>query len=368
MSFNSVFNVDKSLESYKKPELVLGDEPGLFDTVNKHYPKIWSLYKEMKSLDWSEDEFDYTQCNIDFKTCSPEVAAVMIKTLAWQWEADSIASRSIITVLAPFITSSELWAAWLEVAKSEVVHAATYSEIVRMSFDNPEEVLAEILSVKENLSRLDTVAKMFAEAHTVGHEYALGIRKNDQDTYNTVFATVATLYILERFQFMDSFANTFTICSSGLFQPIGKAVQKICQDEFEVHCELDKEVLIQMMATERGRIAMETVKPRIREIFIEVVESELKWLDYTFDYGRIQIPGATCDLIKKWALFNAKAVDTFLQLDTDYDFPDHNPMPGLEPWINMNKTQAAPQEQDLAAYKVASIRNDDEGADFECDF
>ena len=48
----------------------------------------------MKSLDWDENEVDYSQCNSDFKTAQRGVSDMMIRTLAWQWEADSVASRS----------------------------------------------------------------------------------------------------------------------------------------------------------------------------------------------------------------------------------------------------------------------------------
>ena len=35
---DTVFNYDKT--DYQKPLLLLGQRPGLFDTVNRHYPEI----------------------------------------------------------------------------------------------------------------------------------------------------------------------------------------------------------------------------------------------------------------------------------------------------------------------------------------
>ena len=78
--------------------------------------------------------------------------------------------------------------------------------------------------------------------------------------------------------------------------------------------------------------------------------------------------GANADMIKQWVLFNAKDVAKFLDIDSKYTFPRHNPMPGLENWINMNKTQAAPQEQDLAQYKIKALVPDDDGVVFDTDF
>lgn len=361
-----IFNENKTKKEYENTPLIMGPEPGLFDTIHKKHPKIWSLYKEMKSLDWDENEFDYTQCNLDFKNVSPDISDMMIEQLAWQWEADSVASRSIITALAPFISSSELWAAWQRVSDNEVVHAATYSEIVRMSFDNPNEVLDRILKIKESFERLDVVANVFRDTVIIGCEYILGQRENDQDTYNAVYLAICTLLMLERVQFMASFAITFTICEAGPFQPIGKAVQKICQDELEIHCELDKAVLTAENKTERGKIAKETLKDRISEIFHAVVDAERKWLrDRMFMNGR-QLAGANLEILDQWVLFNAKDVDRFLGIGSKtYTYPKFNPMPALEKWINMNKQQAAPQEQDLAAYKVGAFSYDDDGFEFD---
>jgi ribonucleoside-diphosphate reductase beta chain len=354
---NHVFNLDKTPTEYSKTGLFMCGKQGLFDIVNKQYPKIWALYKEMKSLDWDENEVDYFQCNSDFKNCPKGVSDMMIRTLAWQWEADSVASRSIAPVLAPFISSSELWAVWQRISDNEVVHAAAYSEIVRMSFDNPSEVLADVLSIKESVSRLEVVAKELGDLYVASHKYALGLVKADQETYNTLYKGIVALLLLERIQFMSSFAITFTIADSGWFQPIGAIVKKIAQDELEVHCELDKAVLDIEHKTDRGSLAQKQTKDDVLRMFNEVVESEFAFVSYLFSEGR-SLVGTNAEIIKEWVLFNAKDVASFLNLNTEYKFPKTNPMPHLEMWLNMNKQQAAPQEQDVVAYKVGVVMDD----------
>lgn len=364
---NKTFNIDKTPEEYRrKSPLFFGQDPGLFDTVNKHYPSIWSIYKTMKSLDWSEDEFDYTQCNLDFKNCPKSVYDMMIRTLAWQWEADSVASRCIAPVLAPFITDSSLWAAWQRISDNEVVHAATYSEIVRMSFDDPEKVLSDILAVKESLVRLAAVKRVFDDLYLASHKYALGMITADE-AYDALFMGVVALFLLERVQFVSSFAITFTICSSNYFQPIGKAVQKIAQDELEVHVALDKEVIRIELSTERGQQAYTRLKDRIKELCDEIVNTELTWTGYLFSEGR-ELVGTTEQKVKNWVLFNARDVYEFLDIPTDLKLPKVNPMPHLEDWINIGKSQAANQEQDNNQYKVGTIVRDDTGAVFDIDF
>lgn len=361
-----IFNAEKS--DYETQGLFLGQDNGLFDTINKKHPKIWKLYKTMKKLDWDENEFDYSSCNVEFKTCSPSIYNMMIKTLAWQWEADSVASRSILPIMAPFISSSELFACWAEITKNECVHAATYSEIVRSSFDNPNDVLNEVLAVKESLSRLSVVAQALSFVYDISHKVALGIISKDSDqAYEAAILGTVGLLLLERIQFMSSFAVTFAICDTGLFNPIGKAVQKIAQDELEIHVELDKEVINIESKTERYNRIYPNIVDIVQKMADEVVQSELTWATYLFSEGD-ELVGVSEELLKQWCLFNAKDVYKFLKLESKWEFPKHNPLKFMEKWLDISKTQPSPQEEDNGQYKLNSVRKDDEGTTFSIDF
>lgn len=359
-----MFNKEKT--DYEKPSLFLGQEVGLFDTINKQYPDIWKIYKTMKSLDWDENEFDYSSCQKDFKNCDKDTKDMMIKTLAFQWESDSVASR-ISPIAGIFVTSSELWAAWQKLSEIEVLHVATYSEIVRNSFDNPREILDEVLSIKESFDRLHTVESTLKQSAKAAFEYAAGLRENDQDLYDHAFMFAVSMFLLERIQFMASFAVTFAIVDTGLFQPIGKAVQKIAQDEFETHVDLDKAVLRHEMKTERGKLAFERNKERINLMINEVVDSEMTWIDYLFSDGR-QLVGMNASLLKDWMLFCAKDVYRFFNMEAEHKLPAKNPLKFMENWLDISRIQASPQEQDNAQYKVGILRHDDAGEEFDVDF
>src|SRR5690625_1216204 len=216
--------------------------------------------------------------------------------------------------------------------------------------------------------RLERVVKAFDEAFTASHQYALGQIPNNQETYNKVFMMVVALYCMERIQFLASFAVTFAICDTGMFQPIGKAVQKIAQDELEIHAELDKVVLQHELTTERGRTAFEQCREDIEGLIEEVIDSELRWIEYLFSEGR-ELVGMNADRLSAWTLYCAKDVYNTLGLTTDkYNFPANNPLKFMEKWLNISKTQASPQEQDIAAYKVGVLQRTDEGMIFDDDF
>lgn len=365
MISNTVFNTEK--DDYETPSLFLGQAPGLVDTVNKKYPKIFELYKALKDLDWDENEFDYSPCNAEFKSCSKSTYEMMIKTLAWQWEADSIASRSIAPIVAPFINSTELWCAWQRISDNESIHALTYSEIVRNSFDDPTEVLDEVLKIEQSFERLEGVSKVFANAFTVGHQYALGMIEETDEVYDAIFMLTVGMLVLERLQFMASFAVTFAICDSGMFQPIGKAVQKIAQDELEIHVELDKAVIRNEMKTDRGKAAYERNKDSIKALIDEVVNGEFKWIEYLFSEGR-ELVGINEQVLKQWTLFCARDVYTFMDVKSEHTLPRQNPLRFMTNWLDISKTQSSPQEQENNQYKMGIVNRNDRGVVYDTDF
>ncbi len=365
----SVFNTTKSdYAGGSDRSLFLGEEPGLFDTVNRQHPKLWDLYKTLKSLDWDELEFDgFNTCNLEFKQVPKAISQCMIRTLAWQWEADSVAANTLLPVMAPFISAPELQALYTKITENEILHAATYSEIVRGSFDDPRQVLNEVLQVKEAMQRLSTVGWVLGKTKKISAEYSLGMRTRDDDeVYDAIILAEVAFLLLERIQFMASFAVTFALYDTGLFQPIGKAVQKICQDEFEIHVSAHKEVLKHEFSLPRGRAAFARLKPLIEKMINEVIDSELNFSDYSLDGD--PLVGLTKAKSKAWTLYSGRDVFEFFGLKSDRQLPKDNPLPYMEKHMDLSKTQSSPQEQQNAQYKVNVITRTDEGKVFDIDF
>ena len=368
LTSSNLFNPGKS--DYEHTPLLLGDEaPGLCDSINKNFPEIWKTYKNMKSLDWDENEFPFTSCNVEFKTCPRATYEMMIRTLAWQWEADSLASRAVAPIMACFNPNSELWAAYSAIGTNEILHALTYSEIVRSSFDNPKTVLAEIMEVQAALQRMDSIAKVMKHAYTVAHKYALGMVDNDQETFNAMYLMIVAMFLLERGQFASSFAVTFAVADSGLFVPIGKAVQKIAQDELEVHAELGRVVLNHLHTTKRGQLAQQQCKQLVTQMFTDVGASEIGWNGNLFSEGR-ELVGVNNQLMNQWSLFNLGDCLPTLGITNplEQEIPAKNPLRFMEDWLDIAKTQAAPQEQSNGQYKLNVMTRTDEGKTYDVDF
>lgn len=353
---DNILNTQK--KSYANTPLFLGEKPGLFDTINKSHPELFRIYKDMKLRDWDENEHSFISCVTDFKTCPKSVYDMMIRTIAWQWEADTVAARSILPIMAPFITNTELWCALSQITTNEITHSLTYSEIVRGSFENPDDVLKQILEIQAAFKRLETVAAIFEKAYDTSHKYALGQVGNTQETYNDIFMMLCAMLVMERIQFMASFAITFAICDTGVFAPVGVNVQKICQDELDIHVRFDKYVLGAEMQTQRGKVAMQQMYGQIKKLVDEVVHSELDWLhNDLFSEGR-ELIGVEASDISDWVLICASDVYSFFGITPDFVIPAKHNLTYLKRWIDMGKSQPSPQEQRNSAYLLGGFVDD----------
>lgn len=337
--------------------LFLGEPLGLFDSINKPFPDIFKLYKKMKSMDWDENEWPYEICNAQFKRAKASNYKRMLNTLSWQWETDSVAARCLFPVVAPYISNSELQAAWQLVSANETVHALTYSEIVRYSFDDPNEVLAYVLGVKEAQSRMDRIVRIFDTAFEVGHRVALGdISRSDPRAYHAIMMFTCALYALERIQFMDSFAVTYAESLNGDFLPIASSIQKIQTDEFEVHQVLDKTILTHEFKTQRGREFFEDNKKEIKELIYDVRNTEIDWNTNTLFADGTEAPKLNLRELNAFVDFNTTDVMDFF----GFNFKERVDTSPLHKDImikfNMNKRQIAPMEERGGNYQQLFIK------------
>lgn len=359
----SVINLKN--DNYKSGHypVFLGQKLGIYDSINVTYPDMHKLYKKQKSQDWDENEVDLDQTRKDFSTCSENNYDIMIKNLSFQWENDSLA-KSIITLFAPFLSNNEATAMMMKQSEIEVLHALTYSEIVRQCIKNPAEVIDEIVKNENIFNRMGIVEKLMSELEVAGHEYALGIRKADKELRALVLKGMIALIALEGIQFISSFSATFAMAEQGLFMGAAKLIQKIMLDE-QLHVHMDYAIIDALLKDDEWKEIYEENKDSLKEILDTVVKQEEDWSEYLFSDGRV-ILGLNAELMKEWVYYNSAPIYRRLKLKHDFKSPRSNPLPWMDIWMNPDKIQAAAQEIQRTDYKVNSVKKDyDENEDFD---
>ena len=361
----TVFNVNNSGWKTKNYPLFMGEEMSLYDSVNVNYKELFDVYKQQVSQRWTEVEFNHEQSRLDMLSCPKGIYDVMLLNLSFQWVLDSVASRAIAPLFAPFVTNSELWAALMENSNMEVIHALSYSEIVRQCVADPNEVFKLSVQNDKTIQRAVKVVSVFDELQKAGAAYTLGIIGKNQETYNTVFKGLVALYILERLQFMASFAATFAVVEQGYFQSIGKMVQKIMLDEV-LHVKMDYAIIDALMKEPEWKKVYEDNIEELTAILDTIIAQEEDWCDYLFSEGRV-IVGLNAELSKQWVYFNAAPIYRRLKMKHKFRAPKQTPLAWMDVWLNPDQIQAAAQEIQRTDYKLNSANkdiSDDEEFDF----
>lgn len=360
-----MLNFEKT--DYNEGSLFFGQQLGLMDTINKHFPGLERLYKKLKGLDWDENEFDFEPCRLEFQNLPKKLTQPMINQIGWQWETDTIAARTITPVMSGFLTDQTAFDLYQRIGDNEVVHGRTYSEIVKFSFENPDQVMADVLGVKEHRQRLRVVAKVFEEAYVASHELALGMRKRDQKTFEIFFRFLIALFIMERGQFMISFPITFTYGEASTdgradsyFMPICKAVQKICQDEYEIHAVAGALMIDHLRDTGEGIQAMFNNREIIHAMVHEVRNLEVSNLSFLL-CGEESLLGVQKQEYSDWADFCFGDIASALSVKTEFAVPKRQPLEWMSKWVNISSIQAALQEEKNGQYMLGMVRRDDLG-------
>lgn len=353
----TVFNKDNKGYITKKYPLFLGEDLGLFDTINLTYPKLEELYQLQVSQIWNEFEIDVSQDRMDMMTVPKETTDLMVKTISWQHLADSIAAKSVSGLLMPHITNSELEGLVSVWAFFECIHSRTYSHIVKQTFKDPNEMLQGTYDDLEVLVRSEAIAGAFNELE------ALPKDATKKEKQVALVKAITALFALEGIAFMSSFAVTFGITETGVFQGIGQLVKLICRDEV-LHTRMDYEVInILKNDPEWLEVITENVGS-IKVILDSVVDQELAWSEHLFSEGR-QVVGLNSNLLKEYVVYMAQPLYKFLGVDFDYEVVNKNPLPYMDKYIDSSKMQAAAQEIQLTSYNVGAIEDDTDGLDLD---
>lgn len=378
MTINPViFNSGKT--DYEKTPIILGQPRGLLDTIHEQYPTQTNLYRKLRGQDWTEKEFIFEVCKVEFKDPDNAIyARDMIRTLAYQWQTDSTAASTIAGIMSCVTSSSEIWTGYQRISDNESIHALTYSEIARQSFDDPVAALEQFKADMDAIDRMKMVGKVFEQAFISAHRWALYQARPDlypltdkerYDIFDHMFLYIVALLIMERGQFMPSFAVTFGICDMHKYQPIGDAVQRIAQDEIEIHVPFGKANIVSLLETDRGREAFKNNREAIVAMINECVRSEDQWVDVMHADGHV-IEKCPPSALKSFNYFSCTDIAVFMGVEQDVKFPlvYENNLSYMSKRVNLGSTQASPQEAPPTAYMVNAVQMDHKGKKFDFAF
>lgn len=346
--------------------LFLGDDLGFADTINVTYPELEKLYEEQRSQYWVETEHSLAQDKIDFQE-NPEAGDVMVRNLMSQWLMDSIAARSIMSILEPFATNNELIEVLSAWSFFEGIHARTYSYIMRECFVNANDILERAKADVNVAYRSRIIGKIFNETAKMAAEWSAGTLIDKKVVKLQLLKTLMAIYSLEAISFMASFACTFAVTETGKFQGVGNDLTAICKDEL-THCKFGRTCLDIMLNKEEDyREIFEENREELQEILIECIRQEFSFSEYIFSDGRSAL-GLTTSLLKEHVLAIAIPVFDKFGFTIPEEFgilPTRSPLRYMDKYLNSDLIQSAAQEITLVNYRIGQTVNDVETVEFD---
>lgn len=353
----TVFNSGNSGYQTKKYPLFLGDDLGLFDTVNVAYPEIEELYQQQLAQIWNEFEVDLSYDRMDMTRLPHSTVDLMVKTISWQHLADSVAAKSIAGLLIPHCTNSELEGMLTIQSFFEVIHSRAYSHIVKQTFIDPNDMLERTYNDTHVLMRSKAIIDAFDKLESLPKDAPKNAKMK------AIINAFAALFALEGIAFMSSFAVTFAIAETDVFQGIGALVALICRDEV-LHTRMDSTVLDILKRDPEWAEAINESADDIKVILDSVVEQELAWADHLFSEGR-QIVGLNANLLKEYTQYMALPIYRQLGIEYEYEIYEKTPLPYMTKYIDPSKMQSAAQEIQITSYQIGATVDDTSGLDLD---
>ncbi len=333
------------------------------------------LTEKQLSFFWRPEEVDVSKDRADWQSLTESEKHIFISNLKYQTLLDSIAARSVNTVLLPLVSLPEV-EVWIEThAFSETIHSRSYTHILRNLFTDPSEVFDDIVINPAILKRASSITSYFDDVifHTQVHnlhgegvhiiegkEVEITKRKLKEKLYLAICAVNA----LEAIRFYVSFACSFAFAERELLEGNAKIIKLIARDE-ALHLTATQTILNTWAAGKDDPEMQEVARDlqgKSRELFMDVVEQEKEWAQYLFKDG--SMIGLNADILAQYIEYISNQRMESIGLGKPFDIKS-NPLPWMNAYLVSDNVQVAPQESEISSYLVGQVNSDVSTDDFD---
>lgn len=359
MENRTVFNQNNKGHLTKTYPIFFGGSLGMYDSVNITNKKIEELKELQRSMGWFPTEVSLSQDRSDMKSTSKDTVDLLVKTIMWQSMTDSIASRSIAALMSPHCTNSEADSMIAEWSRMEFTHSEAYLHIIKQVMPNPDETLLEAYRDLKIRARSQVLIEVFDNVYNMDKNTPL------EDKKDMMAVLLCTLMFMEGVSFMASFAVTFAIAETGVFQGISETVGMIAKDEI-THSLMSYELIKACRDVDGWEDVFKRIKPKVKAIYDSLVKAEEEWTDYLFSDGR-SVVGLNGDMLKGCVHHFATTCYNIVGIKAPFEAVEDNPCSYMSNYLDRSLTQYAPQEIQHGAYRQGGVVDDLED-DFDLDF
>lgn len=334
--------------------LFLGNSVNVSRFDEQKHPVFEKLTEKQLSFFWRPEEIDVSKDRIDFASLPKHEQHIFVSNLKYQTLLDSVQGRSPNVVLLPLVSLPEL-ETWIETwSFSETIHARSYTHIIRNIFNNPSEILDDIMVNPAILERAQAISKHYDELHEISLKYQQGLDVDRYELKKRLFLCLVSINVLEAIRFYVSFACSFAFAERKLMEGNAKIIKLIARDE-ALHLNGTQHIL-QILKNEDGeykKISSECSE-EVHQIFWQAYEQEKSWIDYLFQDG--SMIGLNAAILSQYLEYITSIRMQAIGLRPFFN--TKNPIPWINNWLSSDNVQVAPQETEITSYVVGQINSD----------
>lgn len=345
----SVFNPNPN-DATQEP-MFLGESVNVSRFDKQRYTIFEQLTEKQISFFWRPEEIDVSKDRRDFIELPEHEQHIFVSNLKYQTLLDSVQGRSPNVVLLPLVSVPEL-ETWIETwAFFESIHARSYTHIIRNIFNNPSEILDDIVINPEITKRAESISKYYDELHSLSLEYQQGKQVDMHELRKRLYLCIMSVNVLEAIRFYVSFACSFAFAERKVMEGNAKIIKLIARDE-ALHLNGTQHILSLLQKEDSDyKIIANEYRKEIYDIFWSAYEQEKAWIEYLFKDG--SMIGLNKDILTQYLEFitglRMKAIDLKPFFSTS------NPIPWINNWLSSDNVQVAPQETEITSYVVGQI-------------
>jgi ribonucleotide reductase beta subunit family protein with ferritin-like domain len=248
-------------------------------------------------------------------------------------------------------------------------HSKTYTEQLRALYDNPDQIFDESFNIPELKETSDKISRVYNRTYhlTINYIYKqlnnIPFHENEEtELRKQLIRLLIEINAMEGIRFYPSFACFWAIQEGQkLMTGTSENIQFICRDENE-HLILTQTLIkILKKNEEEGFVGLfEEMKEEITERFYEIYHEEVNWIKFKFSKGSFLGMNETICIqyLNYITIRRARAVGISLTKDRlDNLWIIKNPIPWIAEYINMDKREKLPQEENITNYITGGINH-----------
>ena len=338
-------------------------------------PAFEKLIEKQVSFFWRPEEVDVSKDRMDWQKLSDSERHIFISNLKYQTLLDSIAARSVNTMLLPLVSLPGV-EGWIETwGLYGTIPSRGYTHILPNLFTAPSEVFDDIVVNPAILNRAASISRYFDDVilkTQLFQSQGEGTYEVDGKTVEvtsrklkeSLFLAINSANALEAIRFYVSFACSFAFAERELLEGNSKIIKLIARDE-ALHL-TGTQTILNLWASGKDDPEMQEIsiamKDEARQLFMDVVEQEKEWADYLFKDG--SMIGLNAAILKEYVEYIANQRMRAIGHDAPYN-ASSNPLPWMNSYLVSDNVQVAPQESEISSYLVGQIDSELEANEFD---